>query len=103
MAKSKAGDAHPFHSARIQPARYSRLQPPPRRGLTPWSIVAAVTASDSSLLARADQILNESVELLLRERLAEGLRHHVLRIARSDVGVRVDDRLAHEVRQRLPG
>src|SRR4051812_19968035 len=73
-----------IHAARIQPARSRYL-----------------TSPGSPLFARADQILDECVELLLRERLAEGLRHDVLRVALLHVDVRIGDRRAHECIERL--
>ena len=57
-------------------------------------IVAAVTSFGSPLLRGIDEIRGKCVELLRRERAAEGLRHHVLRIAGLDVRVRGRDRLA---------
>src|SRR5436190_15385228 len=92
-----------IQSARTNPGPRSSLRAPPRLGgavWTSWSAVTAVTSSDSPLLARVDQVLNEAVELLLRQRLAERLRHHVRVVARLDVRVRIDDRLADEVLER---
>src|SRR5947209_19560536 len=43
----------------------------------------------------------EGVELLLRDRLAEGRGHDVLRVAGRDVCVRVGDRRPDERRERL--
>src|SRR5579864_4014396 len=52
-----------------------------------------------SLLAGLDQILDERVELRLRQ--ARERRHHVLREAGLHVGVRVDDRGVDELLERL--
>src|SRR5205085_4960018 len=94
-----------IQAARIQPGpSSSRRAAPPRSGggpCTSWSALTAVTSSNSPLLARVDQVLDERVQLLLRQRLAERLRHHVLRVVLLDVRVRVDDRLAHERLARL--
>src|SRR5437667_81275 len=95
-----------IQAARIQPAPRSSRLALPRGGAgacTSWSAVTAVTSSDSPLLARLDQVLDERVQLRLRQRRAEGLRHHVLRVSRLDVGVRVDDRLPRERLERLTG
>src|SRR5258706_9014039 len=66
-----------------------------------WSTVVAVTLSDSPLLARADQILDERVQLLLGERLAERGRHHIRMEPLGDVLVGIDDRIAYECVERL--
>src|SRR5882724_2492498 len=88
-----------IQAARIQPApRRSRRAVPCWTGGAPCasgSTVVAVTGGGSSLLARLDQILDERVELCLRQ--ARERRHHVLRIARLGVGVRVGDRRADEL------
>src|SRR5581483_4322518 len=93
-----------IHAARIQPAWKSSRNAVPRGRLGGaacvwWSAVVDVTASSSPLLAGLDQILDERVELVLRQ--ARERRHHVLRVARLRVRIRVDDRRPDECLERL--
>src|SRR5439155_24113196 len=88
-----------IQAARIHPGpRSSRRAVPCWTGGAPWtswwSAVVALTSSFSPLLAGLDQILDERVELRLRQ--VRERRHHVLRVARLRVGVRVRDRRADE-------
>src|SRR5919198_5707326 len=54
-------------------------------------------------LRASGEIGDERVELVLRDRRPEAVRHDAPREARLDVGVRVDDRLPDELLQRLAG
>src|SRR6185436_19040670 len=65
----------------------------------PWPPVAAPSfaagCSDAErLLGDLRQVLDELVELLLGQLLSVVLGHHAARIARRDLGVGVDDRVA---------
>src|SRR6476646_11894571 len=104
--KPKPANRRVIQNARIHPAPRRCRRHLPWVGLgawwTSWPVTVVVTLGSSLLLLGGlDEELPEGVELRLRARLPERLRHHALRVAGLHVGVRVDDRLVDESGERL--
>ena len=91
-----------IHGTRSQPGARSRRQPLGRRRAPARGLAVLVDGrSLRSLLApRRRGRLTSGVELRLGQ-ARERRRHHALRVARLDVGVRVHDRLPDERLERL--
>src|ERR1700756_5209259 len=89
-----------IHAPRRSPGPSSSRRTPPV-GPVAAVVVKLCSSLLTGLLSGLHEERDEPVELRLRDPLAEVLGHDALRIARLDVGVRVDDRLVNERLERL--